>query len=218
MSGTGEHADYYAARAAEYDASVGYGSPRVEVHLEPLKTRLRGMVAGRDTLEIACGTGYWTEVASASARSIVATDLDPTSVALARARVASRDSIRCQLADAYSLEGVTGHFDAAFSMFWWSHIPKSRLPSFLRTLHGKLQSGATVTFVDQLPYAWSGKRRFDDEGNLIEERMVSGGARFEIIKNFPTESDLVDALAGSAQRLVYAVCPDKRWWMITYQT
>lgn len=212
------HAAYYAARASEYDVSVGYGTPLVERHLASLQARLQADLKGHDALELACGTGYWTHVAAATARSILATDRDAASLALAQARMASSDHVRCQYADAYSLDGVSGPFSAAFALFWWSHMPKSKIPAFLSTLHSKLAPGARVVFADQLPYEWRGNRHFDDEGNLLEERALLDGTRFEIVKNFPTEAELAGLLAGTVEDLVYSTGADGRWWMISYRT
>ncbi|MFL9864622.1 class I SAM-dependent methyltransferase [Paraburkholderia fungorum] len=212
------HAAYYAARASEYDVSVGYGTPLVERHLASLQARLQADLKGHDALELACGTGYWTGIVAATARSVLATDRDAASLALAQARMASSDHVRCQHADAYSLEGVAGPFSAAFALFWWSHMPKSKIPAFLSTLHGKLTPGARVVFADQLPYEWHGKRRCDDEGNLLEERALLDGTRFEIVKNFPTEAELAGLLTGIAEQPVYSTGADGRWWMISYRT
>ncbi|OAJ61449.1 hypothetical protein A6V36_24025 [Paraburkholderia ginsengiterrae] len=212
------HAAYYAARAPEYDVSVGYGTPLVEKHLAPLKAQLQSALDGRDALEIACGTGYWTHAVAATARSVLATDRDTASLALARTRMAPSAHVRCQLADAYTLEGVSGQFDAAYALFWWSHMPRSKIAAFLRTLHGKLAPGARVVFADQLPYGWHGKRRLDDEGNLLEERTLIDGTPFEIVKNFPTETEIASLLAGIAQQPVYSTGAGGRWWMISYRT
>ncbi|MET0383949.1 MAG: class I SAM-dependent methyltransferase [Burkholderiaceae bacterium] len=211
-----DHARYYAARANEYDVSVGYGTPLLEAYLSPLKARLRAMLAGHEVLEVACGTGYWTWNAAQSAGSIVAVDADPTSVALASERLAPIASVRCALADAYKLDNIDESFTAAFSMFWWSHMPKAKIDRFLKALHARLVPGARVIFVDQLPYPHNEPRRFDDEGNLIEVRRLLTGETFEIVKNFPTEAELSQALSGFARTLDYSTCPDGRWWMASY--
>jgi demethylmenaquinone methyltransferase/2-methoxy-6-polyprenyl-1,4-benzoquinol methylase len=213
-----DHAAYYAARANEYDISVGYGTPRVEADLAPLKASLRAALAGHDVLEIACGTGYWTLNVAQTANSIVAADADPTSIALARERLASIATVRCIVDDAYKLENIDGPFSAAFSMFWWSHMPKSKIRDFLNTLHARLVPGARVIFVDQLNYSHGERRHFDSEGNLIEERRLLAGGEFEIVKNFPTEAELAHVLAEFAQELDYSTCPEGRWWMMSYRT
>ena len=67
---------------------------------------------------------------------------------MARAKAYPPRRVRFEQADAYTLEALTGAFIAGFAGFWWSHVPKARLPGFLSTFHGKLQPGARVVFVD----------------------------------------------------------------------
>jgi ubiquinone/menaquinone biosynthesis C-methylase UbiE len=99
-------ADYYAARVEEYDATAGYQDPGAEQRRAPIKTRFRAALRGPDVLEIACGTGYWTAVIAAAARSVVGIDLEPAIVAAAERRLSAFANVRCMVADAYSLDGV----------------------------------------------------------------------------------------------------------------
>ena len=65
---------YYAKRAAEYEAI--YQKPERQSDLRELENLLRRDFAGRNVLEIACGTGYWTERVASVADSIVALDIN----------------------------------------------------------------------------------------------------------------------------------------------
>ncbi|HEY6168738.1 MAG TPA: class I SAM-dependent methyltransferase, partial [Verrucomicrobiae bacterium] len=60
MSGGGQLAEYYARRAGEYERI--YAKPERQADLAALRARLAEAFRGRRVLEIACGTGYWTEV------------------------------------------------------------------------------------------------------------------------------------------------------------
>ncbi|PIF90927.1 hypothetical protein CLU86_1824 [Acidovorax sp. 62] len=51
--------DYYAARAKEYDQI--YAKPTRQADLRQMEAWLPTVLAGRNVLEIACGTGYWTQ-------------------------------------------------------------------------------------------------------------------------------------------------------------
>ncbi len=65
---------YYARRAAEYEKV--YSKPERQQELAALRQLLPGWFTGRSILEVACGTGYWTECISATAESITATDIN----------------------------------------------------------------------------------------------------------------------------------------------
>lgn len=215
MALTDDVARYYAARADEYDVSAGYLDSLAEEQRAPIKSRFQEALRAHDVLEIACGTGYWTQVIAASARSVLATDVDPRMITLAQSRLSSVGNMRCQLADAYTLDGVCGRFTAAFSHWWWSHVPKQRFKGFLSVLHSKLMPGALILFADQMPYEWKNRRR-DEEGNQLEERILRDGSRWEIVKNFPTEEEIAKELAGTAERLSYREYPETRTWVLSY--
>jgi SAM-dependent methyltransferase len=208
-------AKYYAARAGEYDVTAGYQDLGAEHRRASTKARFFAALRGFDVLEIACGTGYWTTVIATAARSVVAVDLDPGMIALAERRLSGAANVRCVVADAYSLDGVPGPFNAAFAHWWWSHVPKSRLRPFLTTLHTRLTRGAFVLFADQLPYVSEARRR-DDDGNILETRTLRSGAVYEIVKNFPTEPEIVHVLRGIAHSVAYREFPHEGRWTVSY--
>jgi ubiquinone/menaquinone biosynthesis C-methylase UbiE len=57
---------------------------------------------GADVLEVACGTGYWTEVLIRSAATVLATDINEEMLSLARSRDIDPQRIVFQRADAYA--------------------------------------------------------------------------------------------------------------------
>ena len=77
-------AAYYAQRAAEYERI--YAKPERQSDLAALKIRIGRMFAGRKVLELACGTGYWTEVIAASAAQVTAIDINEEVLQIARAK------------------------------------------------------------------------------------------------------------------------------------
>jgi SAM-dependent methyltransferase len=209
---------YYAARAREYEITSSYSRPTKAALLAPIRARYQFALEGHDVLEVACGPGYWTEAVALTARSVFATDRDPNLVSMARRRLAGAAHVRCDVADAYSLNGVPGPFTAAFANFWWSHISIPKLNHFLAALHSKLLPGALVMFMDETCYYSGHNRRLDGEGNLLEERILQNGDKFEIIKNFPDESEIASALNAFGDQVVYKKFAADGYWTVSYRT
>ena len=79
MSEKADLVEYYARRANEYERI--YQKPERQTDLASLRKLFRQALAKHDVLEIACGTGYWTQIIAETAKSITATDInsdDPT--------------------------------------------------------------------------------------------------------------------------------------------
>jgi demethylmenaquinone methyltransferase/2-methoxy-6-polyprenyl-1,4-benzoquinol methylase len=179
---------------------------------------VRRHLAGLDVLEVACGTGAWTHRIAPACRSILATDVNAGMLALARARSLAPGTVSFRRADAYDLAGVPDErFGAAFAAFWWSHVPRERLGAFLATLHAKLRPGARVCVLDRLPVegVTPAPAAHDAYGNTYQERTLGDGSRHLILKNFPSEADLHEALPPGLRRV--AVKDFDYYWCLTYR-
>jgi demethylmenaquinone methyltransferase/2-methoxy-6-polyprenyl-1,4-benzoquinol methylase len=189
--------DYYARRASEYDSI--YSKPERQEDLAQLKQHLRDLLEGRHILELACGTGYWTEVVSPVASSILATDINNEVLSIAKQRQYTNNNVRFARADINDLSAVQGEFTAVFAAFYWSHLQKQTLPSFLRNLYKNFPSGTLIVFVDNqyvegnsTPIAAT-----DAEGNTYQDRVLKDGSRFRVLKNFPSVEDIQGAVGDS---------------------
>ncbi len=206
--------DYYARRAGEYETI--YAKAERQPDLARLRTLLSGLFGGRDVLEIACGTGYWTPVISESARSVLATDINEEVLAIARHKTYPNRNVEFKIADAYSLANVTCRFSAGFAGFWWSHVPRQRLGCFLDCFHSRLCPGARVVFLDNNYVQGSSTpiARRDAEGNTFQKRRLEDGTEFEVLKNFPTESELRACVSAPAEEI--ELIPFKYYWCFRY--
>jgi len=206
---------YYAARATEYDAI--YRKPERQPDLRALEQWLPGHFAGRTVLEIACGTGYWTQFIAPAAAHVVALDAAPETQRIAAQRV-SADKVRFVVGDAFAVPADLGRFDAAFAGFWFSHVPRARQREFLRVLGERLLPGATVVLIDNLFVEGSSTPRSepDAEGNTWQARPLADGSTHRVMKNFPDDTELQAAIAGLGEHGSFT-----RWryfWAFEYRT
>ncbi len=211
--------EYYAARAPWHDCYMGYtGNAAMEELLAPVVAVVEELLSGRDVLEVACGTGNWTEVLGRRAASVLATDVSEATLSRAEGKNHPAGVVSFQVADAYTLEGVRGGFSGAFASDWWSHVPRSLLPAFLDSLHGRLEEGARVVLLDMLPrdHPDLTPYRHDDEGNAICRRTLPDGRVFDVVKNFPSRSDVLESVTGRGDGVKYFEWPELGRWLVTY--
>lgn len=201
---------YYAARANEYERM--YAKPERQADLRRLETVIPELFSARTVLEIACGTGYWTQHLVRSAKSVLATDLTPETLAVARAKDLPADKVGFATADAFALAPGLGRFDAAFAGFWWSHLKRAECDRFLDSLRARLAPGAIVAFLDNRYVEGSSTpiAQRDPEGNTWQRRPLDDGSEHLVLKNFPTEAELRAQTRGFGRNARY-VALDYYW-------
>ena len=205
---------YYAQRANEYEKV--YLKPERQQDIVRLKVLLRDLLRDYQILEVACGTGYWTTVIAEVATSIVATDINAEVLRIAQDKQLSTQKVQFVQADAFSLSTAQGVFTAGLAGFWWSHILKSQLGQFLDVFHAKLASRALVVFTDNTYVEGSNHpiTRVDAEGNTYQQRRLENGKLYEVLKNFPDESEFQRILGARASNLRYERLT--YYWCLSY--
>jgi cyclopropane fatty-acyl-phospholipid synthase-like methyltransferase len=212
---------YYERRAVEYDAI--YEKPERQGDLAALKRRLRELFLGRRVLEIAAGTGYWTEHIAATAETVLATDVSPAPLQIARRRLETANSrygggasVTFQLLDAFRLEDVLGEFDALFAGFWWSHMGIAQIPHFLAGVANQLSPSSLVVMIDNRYVEGSNHpiTRTDEDGNTYQRRVLSDGSSWEVLKNFASPDQLLHSVRpyadeASVENLTY-------YWLLRF--
>jgi ubiquinone/menaquinone biosynthesis C-methylase UbiE len=191
----GDLADYYQQRANEYDAV--YRKPERQQDLTTLRQLLPPLMAGSHVLEIAAGTGYWTQVIAAAAASVTATDLNPQTLAIAATRDYDQAAVRLLTADAYGLAEVPGEFDLVFCGFWWSHIRRADIPRFLAGISQRVAPGTRLVLLDNryVPGSNHPITRTSPDGDTYQQRKLLDGRQYEVLKNFPSRERLAVDLA-----------------------
>ncbi|HEX7465085.1 MAG TPA: methyltransferase domain-containing protein [Usitatibacter sp.] len=190
---------YYARRASEYEQV--YEKAERQDELEWLRGRIPALLRNRTVLEVACGTGYWTQFIAKSAKKVHACDINEAVLEIAREKPIPRDRVEFYKADAVTLEGVPGGCDAAFAGFWWSHVKRSGIERFVTGLATRLEPRSRVVILDNTYVEGSSTpvTRRDSEGNTYQKRKVASGEEYEVLKNFPTADELRAAVAPIAR-------------------
>jgi demethylmenaquinone methyltransferase/2-methoxy-6-polyprenyl-1,4-benzoquinol methylase len=207
--------EYYAARAPIYDEV--HLRPERQADLDELRRRLPSWFAGRAVLEIACGTGWWTQFIAPLAAHLTATDAVAEPLAFARLRPGA-ERVSFVQADAFALPESLGTFDAAFAGLWISHVPVERRREFLAGLHARLAQGSRVVLVDnteaqceRLPIAGR-----DAAGNTYQRRALPDGTMHRVLKNFPAEAELRTMFDGIGAMPQY--WRGVHFWAFSYAT
>jgi demethylmenaquinone methyltransferase/2-methoxy-6-polyprenyl-1,4-benzoquinol methylase len=203
---------YYAQRAAEYERI--YAKPERQADLARMREDIPALFEGETVLEVACGTGYWTPLIAARAASVLALDYNEETLAIARSKPYPRGNVRFAQGDAYRLPDWPERFSACYAGFWWSHVPLERIDAFLAQLHARLAPGARVAFMDNLYVEGNSTplSRRDAHGNTYQTRRLADGSSHEVLKNYPSETDLRARLGAD---LAYAGY--EYYWVASYR-
>lgn len=185
--------DYYRARAAEYDEwwertgrydqgperNARWFAEMQEVFAAFAALDMRG-----DVLELAPGTGIWTERLIRTAATITAVDASEEMIAINHAKVGS-DRVSYVLADLFAWQPERRYDGVCFG-FWISHVPADRLDGFLRTVGAALVPGGKVFFVDgrREPTTTAKDHVLPEIGEQVMTRVLNDGRAYQIVKNF----------------------------------
>jgi demethylmenaquinone methyltransferase/2-methoxy-6-polyprenyl-1,4-benzoquinol methylase len=204
---------YYTARAPEYDQV--YLKPERQSDLREIERWLPPHFAGAAVLEVACGTGYWTQFIAQSAVQVVAIDASPETMRLAEHRV-PKSNVQFLIGDAYNLPQQLGKFSAAFAGFWFSHVPRAKRHKFLQGLNALLMPGSTVILLDNRYVEGNSSpiTETDSDRNTYQTRQLKDGSIHRVLKNFPSESELQSLLHGIGKGGTFSIW--QYYWAFKY--
>jgi SAM-dependent methyltransferase len=205
---------YYKERAKSYDSL--YTREDRQDALREASEILKSIFTGKEVLEIACGTGYWTEQIAKTAKSILATDINDTMLDIARTRQYGPAPVTFGIRDMFA--PVMKQHESLFGGYWWSHILRQDVGKFLNHVNKNVVSGGTVVFTDNLYVEGSNLpvTRTDAFGNTYQARTLDDGSEHEVLKNFVTEESILNALSGKARDIRFTAL--KYYWILEYKT
>ncbi len=199
-----EQVAYYRARAGEYDEWF-YRTGRYDrgaehraawqAEVTVVEQSLREHITGGEVLELACGTGLWTQQLAQISSQVTAVDASPEVIEINRTRTRSAH-VRYVLADLFSWTPPAAQFDAVFFGFWLSHVPADRFDAFWSTVRTALKPNGHVFWIDSLLERSSTAH---DHGPLdhsgVVSRRLNDGREFRIVKMFYEAEELEQRLA-----------------------
>ena len=190
---------YYNDRAKEYDKV--YQIAEEQEDLLKATDLFQSIFKNKSVLEIACGTGYWTEQISKTATSILATDINKAVIDVAKTRNIN-SNVTFEVVD-MNLLNTGNKYEGFFGGFIWSHILLQDMDKLLGKLNNQIVPKGDIVFIDskQVEGTNHDKKRItrvDEYGNTFQRRNLENGATYEVLKNFPTQAFLFDKLSKFA--------------------
>lgn len=164
-----EQIRYYRVRAPEYDAwserrgAYDRGSRNLGWRAEKqrLVAALGDFEPTGDVLEIAGGTGQWTEQLVRHAGSLTVVDAAPEAVAENRRRLgADAGRVDYHVTDFFDWDPPK-RYDVVFFSYWLSHVPPARFEAFWERVAACLEPGGRIFVIDNV--ATSHASRLDPE-------------------------------------------------------
>lgn len=195
---------YYRARAGEYDewflrqGRYDRGPQHRDewfAEVDHIRSELIPQIPRGSVLDLACGTGLWTQLLAQRASRVVAVDASPEVIALNRHRLNAPD-VEYVRADIFAWT-TDERFDLIFFSFWLSHVPAERFNEFWSFLRDRLNPDGRVFFVDSRPEQDSTAKDhapLNDSG--IVRRRLNDGREFDIVKVFYEPKSLRERLSA----------------------
>ena len=150
-----EQRSYYRARAPEYDEwwqrRGRYDRGEEELlewqrQVAVVDDALASFGATGSVLELAGGTGWWTERLARTADRLTVVDSSPEVLALNQRRV-GRSDVNYAVADLFDWQGGS-LYDVVFFSFWLSHVPRSRFGDFWSRVASWLTTSGRAFLID----------------------------------------------------------------------
>ncbi len=150
-----EQRSYYRARAPEYDewwqrrGRYDRGEEQLlewQRQVAIVDHALNAFGAKGSVLELAGGTGWWTERLAQTADRLTVVDSSPEALALNQARV-GRSDVNYVVEDLFDWQ-ADSKYDAVFFSFWLSHVPRARFSEFWSLVRSCLTLSGRVFLID----------------------------------------------------------------------
>jgi ubiquinone/menaquinone biosynthesis C-methylase UbiE len=201
-----ETIEYYQKRAGEYDQIYLRDDPARQAELAAMYALSSRTLAGHDVLDLACGTGFWTQVVSGATKSIVGIDINPATLAEA-SRKKYRCPVRFVLADMFRLPIDSRRCDGVLATFILSHVRRQDILQLAETVRRTVAASSPIFLCDNNPIteATQGVTWDDEHINTYKKRRLENGEEYTILKNYFGRDELAEVLTpwGRVESIIY---------------
>ena len=158
-------------------------------------------------LELACGTGLWTQHLVRLAQSVTAVDASHEVIAINRKRTGAA-SVRYIEANIFDWQPDT-QYDVVFFSFWLSHVPPERFAEFWELVQSCLVPGGQVFLIDGLYNEASTAidHRLQGKEAVTIKRRLNDGSEYQLVKVFYQPETLAAQLRELGWRVTVKATP-----------
>ncbi|MBD2434683.1 MULTISPECIES: class I SAM-dependent methyltransferase [Fischerella] len=198
-----EQIAYYSARAEEYDEWF-YRQGRYDRGREInqlwfdevsiVENALFQIGRVENVLELACGTGIWTQKLLNIGNQITALDASVEVLEINRSKLVSNNIVYRQV-DLFAWQ-PDAEYDLVFFSFWLSHVPPELVDSFLKKVNQSVRFGGKLFIIDSrfAPLSTAKDHILENDGNVYKQRKLNDGREFSIVKIFYQQEELKNKL------------------------
>ncbi len=209
---------YYAKRAREYENIYHRPDSQRQQSQTKMAQAIERELKGKNVIEIACGTGFWTQFASNTATRITSTDINQEVIEITEKKI-YKCPVTFQIADAYNLPFKENSFTGGLANFWFSHIPKAQRDQFLQEFHRVLKPNSKVFIADNALLVGPNNLILKEgDDNTYKLRKLLDGSEHIILKNYFTAQDLINIfqkyVPHFSKKNIYI---DKYFWYVAYE-
>jgi demethylmenaquinone methyltransferase/2-methoxy-6-polyprenyl-1,4-benzoquinol methylase len=201
-----EQIEYYRKRTGEYDewfyrkgrydrgAELNqlWFDEATQVRQELLQTPPVG-----NALELACGTGIWTQELVKVACNITALDASPEVIEINRAKLTC-PVVSYELVDLFKWEPQQ-QYELVFFSFWLSHVPPELLTAFLNKVYRATKPGGRCFLIDSRlePTSTAKDTPLHNIEHIYYTRKLNDGSFYKVVKIFYEQAGLSESLSAT---------------------
>jgi ubiquinone/menaquinone biosynthesis C-methylase UbiE len=188
-----EQRSFYRARAPEYDewwqrrGRYQQGQEAIaewDSQVATIDSALAAFDATGNVLEMAGGTGWWTQRLARTADRLTVLDGSPEALALNRERVRRRD-VNYGVTDLFHWR-PDDSYDVVFFSFWLSHVPRWRFREFWSLVRSSLAQGGRFFLLDNredpTPRSEVRDPYVVEYSPDVHVRELNDGSRYRVVK------------------------------------